>query len=1093
MRSFLKKQIILFLVFACSMASLWGSKKFEAFSDEKIEFFYKTQIEGLKAFKGFACTRKEVSKVSVKGLKEKTDDFELIFVALYKTKVYKKRKVLDNTIANFADKVAKNIAWEKGGKAFDDEGKLDEDAETANVIVHFISLAYDEEPSGTAEDHESPGKTFARFMHEKILPNKDPKDHKLCIYAVSGSHKSVAYATGLKGEDVFGKKAKSKAFIFPKKSIYSIIGINPGVYRTGAGAMVTGALSFLTRGLSERLISQEYISPRFKAIKHRVYNFYVKAKDGRQKRKLEGFFDKSKNFSRLVNIRCMYSTNKGVVRNVPFGDLLFDGAHDAFAKIMPEVDSKYQIHNDLLSLIYKTETRDVRKDGGVLLIVKKKKEGKKFPLTIINRKIIRDGSVFKNEKEDWKIVPRAGKWSRAFKRFFEIEKFNDANTKRTIARMFRKSKNRGLADEVAEFKKIFKYAAGQYYTPEKAIIGAFFLPVYDRYQALAFVGKYYKKNLRFLVDGKVRKPASFVPLGRGDYFIVKWDISSEDFRKKYAIVSEGVVAPGKKEKKEEEEEEEEEEKKKSKKFVGKKVEVVKGVIPPMPGRGEPYSFVVSGDYRKHHRGETHFKGGKKAHESVALKTSKFLRGKNGLLQLMTGDVVFDGGTESEWLEWFEQIGLVIAKDKWLTSVVGNHDLSSHTKGGMGKYVWAFDDTIPNFGNIFNFTEKKEISVTDHIERTRNIFDVGCVRFIHLPLATEETKLHYMEQVGEEKYGTPGESLLRWFGVQRAGCYNFNKKIYEDFRRDLERAEADKARGQIRFIIVCCHAPLLTSVKYKMPHPGILNSMMEKWYKFRDRQKSQDKVADDIEKHLKKKEGDVPAQKFRFGYEVYKCLQEFAIDLCLSGHNHVFDRGFFIRGDRDWPRNLPMVTMGVGTDLKSVKLFKPSMTNKFINYFFKSSQTIFGKGKAREFPGFLKCDVSPKNGTISCKLYGPREFDGVVDDNKLKKRAGDEEDFRVYDEFTLKEVEFSEKKKRKRTDLSEKAEIVEKEEEGYVVIELKGEEKKTEPPKTMVDIEEEEESSEEEEEEGEASDYDPSDEDIKKIEEKEEKEKRRREW
>ena len=247
---------------------------------------------------------------------------------------------------------------------------------------------------------------------------------------------------------------------------------------------------------------------------------------------------------------------------------------------------------------------------------------------------------------------------------------------------------------------------------------------------------------------------------------------------------------------------------------------------------------------------------------------------------------------------------------------------------------------------------------EHVARTQNWFDVGCVRFIHLPIPTEETARHYEEQIGAagllEKIATTA-----WHAARGMNCSNFSNKIWQDFEDNVKLAM--RARN-IQFIVAFGHAPLVTAPQHhkKIPHEGFFNTMI----------KNEGKDLQGREK-----------AKHHFTEELFRIFKEYPIDAYFCGHNHLYDRCVLRFEDK----KIPMITMGVGTNLKSMRSSTEAsvMPGAEPSDFQLDSKLFISGEKGRgghEFIGYISCNVNPQNNSIDCRLFGPQEgFDGLIDE------------------------------------------------------------------------------------------------------------------
>jgi hypothetical protein len=724
----------------------------------------------------------------------------------------------------------------------------------------------------------------------------------------------------------------------PKKGIHTIVGIDPSLY------VFPRKFMDVVRSLMNFKVSKPY-GPDFEKIEHRFYNFYTFQKKWRPRRKIFAPFESEEKPLKAVNIRCLFEDYDHTSKNVLYEHFFIQDCVDGIMRVIAVTEASYNIQNDLVSLIFERSDKS------------------EFTPVCINRgwTRIRGTNRFRNQKEKWAFEARDTK--KLLDRLSQ-EKLTSSIHKLTLLNRIKRWGKYNFYKKDSRLRRIFKHEFNRY-VPESFVIGSFFTINHED-KFMVFLAHKDLKNLTVKINGSEKEIFSKVLLG-DTYEIIKVKIYKKDFGKEYKVSPEADLPEVEKGKYE-----------------------ISGNIPKLPTSSEQFTFFVYGDYRKLIKGKLH---GKK---SVALETAEHLEKEKGVLHILTGDLVLDGGSIPEWLEYIEKILIPSAKDDWVFAVTGNHDISSGTIGFKRKHFWFFNDTIPNFGNLFYFSEPNIISVNRHIERTQNVFKFGPIVFVHLPFVTEEVKFHYVETEGEE-VGVPGRirNIFRKWKTGRMSCYNYSQKIIDDFKNNLARAQALKSSGAVSFIIVCGHSPLVSTFLQKVPHKGLFN------YVFEERLKKDVKRVEDKEYKI----SPVHRAKYDFGEQIYDLLKKYPIDAYFGGHNHIYGRDELLN-----EKNIPMITMGVGAKLYRSKKYRGSFGGSFghLKKHIQTKQLISGKRGHRKFVGYLKCNVNPEENKIDCTLLGQRLVDGklfdgyILNTSFLGKYAGKERGakLKTYDRFEI---------------------------------------------------------------------------------------------
>lgn len=362
-------------------------------------------------------------------------------------------------------------------------------------------------------------------------------------------------------------------------------------------------------------------------------------------------------------------------------------------------------------------------------------------------------------------------------------------------------------------------------------------------------------------------------------------------------------------------------------------------------------------------------------ESIAQKEDGSLPNS---LYLVVGDLVRNGKNWNSWNEILSKLTSIVSDQNMrrfglLATAIGTHDFAD-VDWGLLTYP---DYLLPTYGYLFNFNPVNDLPVhidpQDHVNRTAMWFDVGRVRFIHLPYTTEEefnpepdegVDLNKVENLHHK------ESKVHPFG--------FNPdKILAEFKLHLDLAVQARDHKDIDFIVIYGHAPLATAPQYKHLHPGLFNSL----------------AADDFKTSYKKD----------FAEKLFNVLAHARIDLYLSGHNHQFDHCEITYVLNDPQKGeligrFPAITVGLGTELRRAmpNNSQATLDGRVENGVFSIiSEKFLSRTDAKQYaeyfvgkfmPAYLKCQV--RGHRMTCTLMGK---DGILR-NKGAGRGGEPFDF-----------------------------------------------------------------------------------------------------
>jgi hypothetical protein len=670
----------------------------------------------------------------------------------------------------------------------------------------------------------------------------------------------------------------------------------------------------------------------FFKIEDKVYNFYFK-----NHKKL---FEKKPHI-KIVNLRCLAElevVKKTQVEESSPTQALNIGDRSGSFGISISKASQYYFNNDLATILF-SERQDYKTFWGTQLpavFINSPKDSSEIIKTIKEVKkenMISDFALSSGVTQNIQNIIEVSKTENTF--LYDL--INWKKEKGILGKIF---------STAYEYMKKLGRTVGFLYTPhevKKAIIGPFFVPHLD------------KIYLVVLAKNEVVEQTNFKAAENKLTNIIKLP-----FKRKYTVLKADVTN-----------------------YLGKPYEITTknfkdgGKIPKPLGIDENYSFFVYGDSRKHDRSRPQI-GSDEQEPTIGYRTGEFIKTQNkGIFQLLTGDLIIDGSSVDGWAEFLDLVLLPATKGKLVTSAIGNHDISSSMRTiKNGAYLWFFNPAIPHFGNMFYFQyPRAKLSVNDHVANTQSYFKIGCVGFVHLPLPTEETKYHYLENpfFGEE--GIPSFPLIR---RGQMSCYNYKSEIYDAFETNLKQANTDKKNNIIKFIIVFGHAPLVTNYSYHVPHGGFFNYLLKK---------------------NKAKLSGIELDKYNFAEKIKVYFDKYPVDAYFCGHNHIYDHCSW---KIDEKTSIPMVTMGVGTDLKSKKDLSDSEKQqiKFLDKRITPQTFISADAKktSKEFIGYLDCRVWPKENKITFQLVGERDYkDELFTFRNMPTKLNKN----IYDKFTIK--------------------------------------------------------------------------------------------
>jgi len=332
------------------------------------------------------------------------------------------------------------------------------------------------------------------------------------------------------------------------------------------------------------------------------------------------------------------------------------------------------------------------------------------------------------------------------------------------------------------------------------------------------------------------------------------------------------------------------------------------------------------------------------------------------LHLVVGDLVRNGKNWNSWDEILSKLSQMLSNQyisssapfSLLATAIGTHDFAD-----VDWQLLSFYPMKPTYGYLFNFNPRVEPGVDEllgpqeHVNNTQLWFDIGRVRFIHLPYTTEEEE-SILADVGKDDLS----GYLTWIKnfFKRAGHpFTFDSSaIIDEFAKNLNLAVEARNNKDIDFIIVYGHAPLATAPQYKHEHPGLLNSLAN----------------NDIKS----------AAKRAFAEKLMRLLATAGIDLYLSGHNHQYDNCVItINPQTANEKSFRAITIGLGTTLRcAAPSNKPAVlagqSAGGITFAIASEKFICGSDLATTYinlsvggflPAYLKCQVRGK--TARCQL------------------------------------------------------------------------------------------------------------------------------
>lgn len=312
------------------------------------------------------------------------------------------------------------------------------------------------------------------------------------------------------------------------------------------------------------------------------------------------------------------------------------------------------------------------------------------------------------------------------------------------------------------------------------------------------------------------------------------------------------------------------------------------------------NFVVYADVQKSHQGYPLRKAGSsvcriaetiRCNETNDQNRLKELYQPNSM-HLVVGDLVRSGSDIDAWFEIISQLASMTSEmqiqnyNSLLAAAIGTHDFTHISTMRLDKLL-EFYPQMPIFLHLFVYTtpEEQEIEIlkpNDNPQTAHAYFDVGPVRFIHLPYTTEED--------GQGATTT----IKSWFNPFYFDFTGILKKFIEN----LAEAREARNRGEIDFIVVFGHAPLAVTPDYDHMHDGLFNFLLS-----------------EVEKNTGTSKG-----KFDLAQKLLPAMIEYGVDVYFSGHNHQYDC-CTISTEGNTPYHTGMftaVTVGLGNQLRKTK-------------------------------------------------------------------------------------------------------------------------------------------------------------------------------
>jgi hypothetical protein len=710
-----------------------------------------------------------------------------------------------------------------------------------------------------------------------------------------------------------------------------------------------------------------YLPLNYKAISHRVYNFYSKRTKALARKytpETGGFIVEDDNvWSKIVNIRCMYEVAKDYKLDVDLSNTEIIKQLNIPA-LIALADEHYRTNWDLAAIISRASGESTYADVAL-------------PLLFINRPLTIQGDRIKNEKEKWTSERMtANKLAAVREQLNNEERYHNAIT----------------TCQQIDAKTIF--------VPRYAMKPAGQPTAYDGISLITFVksknpANLQKDNFKVIIDDQKKEAfSSFVFLGQNilanketwmgqvPYFST---ISADPFY--YGILKfriPHVMWPG---------------------LAGKRFSVQfkenslgsrnVGFIPTID-QGQDINFIAFADVQKQNQGyaleDPHSGSALYSLAKVLQENEARDPRKPNSLYLVVGDLVRNGKNLNSWMEVLSKLSSISSNNylgmqypySLLATAIGTHDFADVDWG-----LLSFYKMIPTYGYLFNFSNKEEDPAPIELEpqqlvnTTHSWFDRGRVRFIHLPYTTEEE---------DTPQPNPGD-LSGWAAkIKEAAKSAFHQfafkpdQLIPTFVANLNKAVEDRNTGIIDFIVVYGHAPLATAPQFTHMHQGLFNSWLRKEIK--------------------------TLEKGHFANILFHKIAQAGVDLYLSGHNHQYDRceinysvnngtpGVAIKG------TLQAVTLGLGNVLRKEALSgDPEVLQdqfKSTEYATITSQCFITEGQAYKYnspifnpgvnlvqiypghyilPAYLKCSTQDK--TLRCQLL--TEHGTVLDQFEVQAR------------------------------------------------------------------------------------------------------------
>lgn len=637
----------------------------------------------------------------------------------------------------------------------------------------------------------------------------------------------------------------------------------------------------------------------FDAISHRLYNFYgEKDNSYRTWRKIApsgaGFklAANSEYASKVVNVKCndattqklFYSYSKGWTGSWPssYNDNYISTLN--LPSIIQMVDNHFSMNWDLICQSFGGRQDLLGASPG------------DYPLVIINRPLTFSGKKVESKQEKWESEDLS---TEATKRLIEISNKEVEHqirlttqypTSEIVRDVLKKTPKEEWQNLILSGEQVSKQV-------KTSNIMYFFVPTKEDIHLVLFIRTWQqfppqRESFELLLGGRQAGfPTYFVNLGQvgnNYYAVAKYKFSRVQATGGTFEIRENYQPK------------------------------IRGNWPNIPA-GD-FNFIAYADIQKQNQlypiGDA--KSGSAMHHLQEVLQSNEGTNGNNILQLVVGDFVITGSDlEKGWDQILTPLSQVAQQINCplLATAIGTHDFShipdynwlpsflgkeSETLGGVK--VLYFGQYMPTYGHLFHFIEKNdeklgssgnELDPNEHVRKTHNWFDIGKVRFIHLPYATEEE----YQPVADEN-----EDPSTWELVKKAGStakyiatghfwFNFDV-IINEFKEALKAATAARQRGEVKFVIVYGHAPLVTAPQFHHQHDGLFNSL----------------ATNTIAGNPKKE----------FAKQLLQLFVEHDIDAYFSGHNHQYDHCMLnLVTTGGVQKHIPLITVGLGTTLRSV--------------------------------------------------------------------------------------------------------------------------------------------------------------------------------